>query len=174
MIYTGIGSRETPEHVLAIMATIGQYLAEKGWTLRSGGANGADSAFEEGCDSVGGLKEIYIPWQGFNSRAGIVVTTSEAELLASKYHPAWSKCSQGAKKLHTRNIPQVLGEDLQTPTDMVVCWTVGGKRGGGTGQALRVAQDYKIPIFDLALPETLNQLRGFVTQFRETGTFSDD
>ena len=164
MIYTGIGSRETPEQILATMILIGKYLAEKGWVLRSGGAKGADSAFEEGCDSVGGLKEIYIPWQGFNGRTGIVVATPEAEVMASKYHPAWDKCSSGAKKLHTRNIPQVLGEDLQTLTDMVVCWTVGGKRGGGTGQALRVAQDYNIPIFDLALPEALFELKLFIKE----------
>ena len=28
------------------------------------------------------------------------------------------------------------------------------KRGGGTGQALRIAEHHKIPIFDLALPDT--------------------
>ena len=48
MIYTGIGSRETPQQTLATMVVIGKYLAEKGWVLRSGGAEGAVSAFEEG------------------------------------------------------------------------------------------------------------------------------
>jgi len=35
-----------------------------GYTLRSGGANGADTAFEEGCCR----KELYLPWPGFNGR----------------------------------------------------------------------------------------------------------
>lgn len=115
MIYTGIGSRETPEQVLAIMAKIGRYLAEKGWVLRSGGAEGADSSFEAGCDGVNGLKEIYVPWQGFNGRTGIVVTHPDTAILAAKYHPAWDRCSSGAKKLHTRNIPQILGEKSANP-----------------------------------------------------------
>ena len=39
--YSGIGSRETPEHILNIMHHIGAYLATQGWVLRSGAANGA-------------------------------------------------------------------------------------------------------------------------------------
>jgi len=46
--YTGIGSRKTPYQVQQQMQRIAQFLAKKGYTLRSGSANGADSAFEEG------------------------------------------------------------------------------------------------------------------------------
>ena len=56
--YAGVGSRETPLDVLKTMWKIGNYLATKGYTLRSGGAKGADTAFENGCDSVIGSKEI--------------------------------------------------------------------------------------------------------------------
>lgn len=45
LIYTGIGSRETPEKVQQFMAEIGQALGAAGWTLRSGFADGADNAF---------------------------------------------------------------------------------------------------------------------------------
>ena len=48
-IYTGIGSRNTPKEVLELMKTIGKYLGCLGYELRSGGADGADSAFESGC-----------------------------------------------------------------------------------------------------------------------------
>ncbi len=44
---------------------------------------------------------------------------------------------------------QVLGSDLETPVSFVVCWTIGGKISGGTGQALRIAKDLGIPIFNL-------------------------
>ena len=43
-IYTGIGSRETPEEVLKDMKKLGYILAENGWSLRSGHAPGADQA----------------------------------------------------------------------------------------------------------------------------------
>jgi hypothetical protein len=44
---------------------------------------------------------------------------------------------------------QILGEDLKTPCNLVVCYTAGGKGGGGTGQALRAAKDHNVPILDL-------------------------
>lgn len=46
LIYTGIGSRETPEWAICKIKKIGGYLYDKGYTLRSGGADGADLAFE--------------------------------------------------------------------------------------------------------------------------------
>ena len=50
--YAGIGSRKTPPHVLAAMTQIAEALAERGYILRSGGAGGADSAFEKGAGSA--------------------------------------------------------------------------------------------------------------------------
>jgi hypothetical protein len=48
-----------------------------------------------------------------------------------------------------RNAMQILGEDLQTPTEFVIAWTIDGRDSGGTGQALRMADYYGIPIFNL-------------------------
>jgi hypothetical protein len=48
-----------------------------------------------------------------------------------------------------RNSFQVLGEDLETPATCVICWTPGGKGDGGTGQALRIARHYDVPIIDI-------------------------
>ena len=48
LYYAGIGSRETPDHVLETMASAAQYLGKEGFTLRSGGAKGADTAFDQG------------------------------------------------------------------------------------------------------------------------------
>lgn len=68
MFYTGVGSRETPRDVQAVMYKFAQKMALHGAVLRSGGADGADTAFELGCDKQQGKKEIYLPWQGFNGR----------------------------------------------------------------------------------------------------------
>lgn len=59
--YAGIGSRESPPGILALMVEVGKFLAQKGYVLRSGGADRADKAFEQGCDQVQGQKEIYLP-----------------------------------------------------------------------------------------------------------------
>lgn len=159
--YTGIGSRKTPENVLTKMVKIAEIMAKKGYILRSGGADGADTAFENGCDQANGAKEIYVPWEGFNGVFdGISVTGNEeeAEKIASKFHPAWHKCSQGAKKMHIRNVYQILGADLKTPTQGVVCWTPEGRGGGGTGQALRIAKHFGIPINDLGEEVNLQKI----------------
>ena len=160
MYYTGIGARNTPDKVLDLFTNIAKYLATKDFTLRSGAANGADSAFEKGCDISNGSKEIYLPWRGFNnSKSPLIVEDVEAFEIAKKYHPYWTNLKAGAKKLQARNSHQVLGLDLHTPSEFIICYTENGKRGGGTGQALRIAEDYNIPIFDVGLYDDIFKFR---------------
>jgi hypothetical protein len=146
--YAGIGSRETPADILGVMTDIARTLAEQDYTLRSGAAQGADSAFEAGATK----KEIWLPWLGFNGHTSRLLPSPEAFEVAREFHPAWDRCSRGARALHARNIHQILGPDLNDPVGMVVCWTRNGGRSGGTGQALRLATAYSIPIHDLGLP----------------------
>lgn len=150
--YAGIGSRETPENILALMRGIALMLYERGYTLRSGGSEGADEAFEYGTPVMGSM-EIFLPWEGFNGKHMTIpdqnLAWGEARSIAEKYHPNWEACSEGAKKMHTRNSFQVMGADCHTPSKFVICWTKNGKISGGTGQALRIAEDKKIPIYNL-------------------------
>jgi len=161
-VYAGIGSRETPERVLATMKAIGSHLAKTGWTLRSGGAFGADSAFEAGATESGGKAEIWLPWAGFNGSRSQLSPSPEAFELASQHHPAWERLGRGPRALHARNGHQILGSDLSTPVDFVVCWTKGGKGGGGTGQAIRLARSKGIQVFDLGLAGMLDTFREHV------------
>lgn len=147
--YAGIGSRKTPPETLEDMTRIARELEYQGFTLRSGGAAGADSAFEAGVDRDI-HKEIYLPWPGFNGRySRFDMVSDEAKRMASEYHPAWDRCSPAARKFHGRNMYQILGHELNQPCDFVLCWTPNGEPVGGTGQALRVAQHYGIPIFNM-------------------------
>ena len=147
MNYTGIGSRKTPPEVLVQMTYIAQSLAVKGWNLRSGAALGADAAFEKGA----GLADIFLPWPLFNKhKSQYNYVNLDAQYMAKRFHPAWDKCGQGARKMHGRNCFQVLGWDLSTPSKFVVCWTIDPEgMKGGTAQALRIARHYEVPIFNL-------------------------
>jgi len=150
--YTGVGARQTSVKYLAFMTQIAKYFAERGYTLRSGGANGADLAFEEGCDLSQGKKEIYLPWKGFNKNTSNLYDLSnkdEASLIAEKYHPQWDFLSNPNKNIHIRNTYQVLGLDLNTPSKFLICYT--DSTGGGTMQSIRIARAYDIPIFNLRL-----------------------
>ena len=150
--YAGIGSRQTPEEYLRKFEELGKIFAEKGFTLRSGGADGADSAFEIGCDEVNGPKEIFLPWKGFNgNESPLFDPPKKAFELASKIHPGWHYLKQGAQCLHARNCQQVLGTNLDDPVVFVVCYTPLDK--GGTLQALRIAGQKKILIYNFYLEE---------------------
>ncbi len=166
--YAGIGSRETPEFMLLVFEEIGEFLAKQGFTLRSGGAKGADKAFENGCDKVKGNKEIYLPWEGFeDSNSMLIVRNPKAFEIAEQFHPYWHNLKQGARKLQARNSHQVLGKDLNTPSDFIICWTKNGNGSGGTGQALRVAKHYNIPVFDAGKYSNLDDLLVNLKEFLE-------
>ena len=151
-IYVGIGSRKCPPNILSQMEEIGKYLATNRWILRSGGSDGSDRAFETGCDVANGIKEIYLPWQNFNgSNSALFTQHKDAFILASTIHPAWDKLSYGAKKLHARNCHQLLGHNLKTPADIVICWTSEGKEVGGSATVLKLAKLNNIRIINLAL-----------------------
>ena len=124
--------------------------------LRSGGADGADSAFEKGALKAGHIMEIYLPWPGFQGRydycdINAMYAHPDAHKIASQYHPKWNMLKRGAQALHSRNVCQILGKNLKTPSKFVICYTPNGSGSGGTGQALRMARAYGIPVFDLGL-----------------------
>lgn len=166
MHYAGIGSRETPTYALEYFSKLAAYLSTKGAILRSGGAQGADKAFELGCDRVNGEKEIYLPWKGFEkSSSNLIVWNTKAFEIAQSFHPNWERLSQGARKLQARNTHQVLGKDLETPSKFVICWTKDGKGQGGTGQALRIANHYGIPVFDAGKFESVEEIKVNLKKF---------
>lgn len=168
--YTGIGSRNTPKEVMEQMTEIAIVLQSKGYTLRSGGADGADTAFEIG---AGDLMDIYIPWDGFNGRKGInykSLDSSSSDILDKSVLLAktviseghWNNMGFGAKKLHTRNVFQVLGDDLNSPSDFLVCYTPLGEVKGGTATAIKLAIKYNVPVFNLGKSNGIEELNKFL------------
>jgi hypothetical protein len=155
--YTGIGSRETPVKYQEIMRQIANRLAIKGYVLRSGGADGADTAFENG---AGSSKEIYIPWNGFRGKYikdGYIVPPLNTSYV-NDYHPAPHKLTKHGILLMSRNAYQVLGADLCSPSEFVICWTKDGKASGGTGQAIRLAIANNIPVYNLKNEEDRSRM----------------
>jgi len=165
-VYTGIGSRETPGPILALMGRISARMDRLGLTLRSGGADGADSAFEE-CST---RKEIFLPYNGFNGRHHDGVSYFDyllcpgrelAQESVEQFHPAPSRLFDKGRKLMARNAMQVLGRDCKSPTDVVVCWTKNGKDVGGTSQAIRIARFHNISVLNLGNPATETYFTAF-------------
>ena len=120
LTYAGIGARATPPSILTAMTVMAGWLGRQGWHLNSGGAAGADSAFAEGAPA--GQRTLYLPWSGYNGRAGPdcqVLSPSELEscmAIAARLHPAWDRCSPAVRKLHARNAA-IVGVGLGRPVD---------------------------------------------------------
>ena len=82
----------------------------------------------------------------------------EIEEIASIIHPSWKSCTDYAKLLHSRNVCQVLGQDLETPSELVICWTPDGANNrtsnvgrttGGTGTAISLAKQFDILVLNI-------------------------
>jgi hypothetical protein len=148
--YAGVGSRETPDDMLALCQMAAEALADQNYVLRTGHAPGADQAFERG---AGRLAEVFLPWPSFENSEPLEADvihdgpTVDAMRIAARLHPNWANLKQGAQKLHARNVHQVLGADTKSPSVFVLCWHQGS---GGTMQAVRIAEAHNVPVFNLA------------------------
>lgn len=159
--YAGIGSRKTPQDIMVLEAQIATKLDSLGFILRSGGAEGSDKAFERGSTNYLSYRADHYVVVVNNNPAKLPYSDwalNEARSIAKSLHPAWDKCNEYTRKLHTRNTFQILGLQLNSPVEFVVCWTPAGEvkesdlsiRTGGTATALRLAFQRNIPVYNLA------------------------
>jgi len=155
---TVIGSRNITKEEYIVLRDVATKLAYEGYTLRSGGAEGADSTINHLCKV-----EIIIPWNGFNHfqhngkrifTLGLLPHVSLAEAKAKSIHPAPERLTQGALKLHTRNIYQIIGPygNDGYKSDIVVFCADADENGipvGGTRTGVVYAQQLDIPTFNI-------------------------
>lgn len=171
--YAGVGSRRTPAAVLAAMRDLAQALGDLGWALSTGGADGADTAFQDGALRTDAPITVHAPWPGYNgfrpgreseSDIDVVVPRPDERLagvpyvdLARRHHPLWGRCGRGARALFLRNVSILAGArrgDGLVPPAFVLAWTANGlgtgRDAGGTGHTLRLADALGIPAVNLA------------------------
>ena len=122
------------------------------------------------------LLEVYLPWRGFNGRdnkfppyyiANKLSGYEKTMQIAEQTHPAWERCSRGAKGLHRRNVNQVLGFDISTPVKFLICWAKpkgldGLTVNGGTNTAVQLAHQHGAKIFNLYYPEVKSRLEKWI------------
>jgi len=169
-----VGSRTLDPSALALLTAIGASLVTAGWIVHSGGAQGADQAFARGAahalgttvHPAGGLV-IHLPWASYERAAADAAVrqsggralidtqpfTPDERATALQFHPAPDRLSPAGITLMTRNVrivrPQGLAAD---PVHLVIAYPSNRLGGGGTGQAIRLAESFGIPIHDLREP----------------------
>lgn len=159
----GIGTRELLQEDIKKIKCLSFLNGE--CLLRSGGAPGADTVFEE---VIGENKQIFLPSRRFNYRRpdyrqGVYDSSAwfneRTWQLVLDHHPNPKALKyEATKALMQRNGFQVLGAQLNNPVDIVICVASGTKLdhngkiqnvNGGTGQAVRIAHHNGIPIVNL-------------------------
>lgn len=145
--YAGIGSQKTPPDVLEMMRQIAGALEEQGYILRSGGAQGADTAFAESVHHNN--KEVWTA----------SFATQKAINVAAQHHPAWHNCKPYVRRLHGRNAQIILGYHLNEPVEFVVCWTYKGNKQGGTALGMSIAESHGITVYNLAISEDVEKIK---------------
>lgn len=170
MIITGVGSRECPKEICNLFEALGKEALERGWYIRSGHAEGADYAFELGAQLH---CIVYLPWSSFNKEKPLLGSATSLPLrdevleIVYKHEPYAKNLSDGVKLIKSRNVYQVLGVDLQSPSDVVVCWTEEGEVVGGTGLAIKIAKDHGIPIINVGDYETKRNFNSMIQEIAE-------
>lgn len=174
-LYSGIGPRLTPVPVLEMMTEIASQLASTQWKLRSGHEAGADQAFGAGVSDTN-LKEIFLPWFGYNNAGPYphyhVLDEQDPNAfhiinVAAVHHRKYLSMKPQYQRLMDRNVRIILGPDGKSPSDMVVYWQ--SEEGaadyfGGTNHSIRIAKAYDIPTFNIRLDDELAALVEFVNQ----------
>lgn len=159
--FTGVGSRNTPSFICELFTKIAEELSPD-YTLRSGGADGADAAFEKG---AGDNKEIWLPWKNFNKNTSTLTFDKRAtEILRSVISEQHFSClTDAGVRLHSRNVHQIKGvlED-EIPSSFVLCWTVDAQdAAGGTATAIRLAKSLNIPVYNFGNCKTVEDAEAF-------------
>lgn len=181
--YTGIGSRDTPLDVRRLMTEIAMHMQGWGYTVRTGVASAADRAFETG---AGSMKEVYVPWDGWNEQRGISSVTPASLTLARQVwehrrktawdgliletaHVAekWEEIHPATQMLLAKTMCMILGRNLDRPSDTLICWSPSCRVIGISAHPIVLATISNIPVFNLADPETEDVIRAMLRENRD-------
>lgn len=159
MKYAGIGARKTPEEILMLMRRLATIFGKKGYKLRSGGALGADKAFEMG--AKGQPCDVFTVRDVPDDPNFWAYDMAKSCLLPQL---KWDTFKPYVQKLFARNMMIILGPKGDDPVDRVFCWTPTldyENAFGGTPHSLRCAARSGIPIHNLYDQDVLEKVEGF-------------
>jgi hypothetical protein len=144
------------------MGSLASSLQHRDFTLRSGGAQGADSAFEAGTSIADIYTVDYFDTYIHHTRDSMLVLRDKAFFSIDLFHPNPHAVHSKpyVRRLMARNFLQIRGHgDTPILSEFVLCWTPQASGSGGTGQALRMAKAWKIPVYDLGSPVVLSEIQ---------------
>lgn len=92
-----------------------------------------------------------------------------------KIEETYQELKDTYKKMMSRNVCQIKGENLDNPVKFVICWTADGvidkehrtKDTGGTGQAIAIASDLGINVYNLQREDHLLRIKEGIKEWEQ-------
>lgn len=181
LIFTGVGHRKgVPDNIRNKAVQLTSWLCARGVKLRTGDADGMDAVFRDAAPKE--MRQFFAPLNRYNAHPDAIMIKpseihpcyySQARDITANTHPYFYNLGDFERELHIRNAFQVLGPELDEPSNFLVCWTKDGaetkttRATGGTGQAIRLAIKYNIPVFNLQTPNFEGRFRTFIKHLGE-------
>jgi len=165
--YVGTGNRDVPDAIKNTIKSIATKLEAKGYTLRTGGLDGSEAAFETDIKLI----ELHLPWKGFNDKdSKFTFTPKMALAIAKMFHPTFSTLKPAIQTLLAKNVRLIMGKDLKSMAMFVLCWSEDGAetiseksaKTGNVGHAIAIANHMKIPVFNLGKLDTEKRLMTYL------------
>ena len=172
-MFTVASHGEVPGETLLLIDQISKSLHAKGFTFRYDG-NTQDKASTAGFNACKERSEIYLPWKTFNKDVTpkSYKPSEKAYGYASGLHKTFNKLPPAIKAILARNIHVLMGDDCNTPVNMLLIYTSDGaetKRDikyettGNMAFFIYVCEALDIPVFNLKNEDVKERIITFLS-----------
>lgn len=152
------------------LAKIAARAGELGFTIRFQAGSKSGKLIEQHVNR----REAYTPFKKADFNYD-VYTTHPAVCIAKRYSPSFDTQRETVRPVMGMFANLVLGRDLKSPTRIVVLWTPDGveasakrtAKTGFIGVAIGIASAFRIPVFNIANPASVDKLKELLAEYGE-------
>lgn len=165
--YAVVGNKEFPTDLIPKLTSIVKKLDSLGYTARTGSMKGLDVLVEEMTTNV----ELQLPWKNFNDKES-KNTFSSPEILAiaKSLQPGFDDLALPIKGFLAKNVRVLLGSKGISRAVFLLCHSEDGvdtarqvtSRTASAGHAIKVADKFNIPVFNLKNANVEEQLMSYL------------
>lgn len=163
------GEQNCPDSVIPNLIDIIKELENNDYIIRHSVLRG----FDEEVARVVRSAEMHLPWKGFaDKESKFTYTPDEAKEIAKRCYPGWENLKLPMQGFSALKVRLMMGKDMKSPAQMLIIWTDDGAESvrertqscGFTGIAIDIANQLRIPVFNLQRADTLSRIRAFLNK----------
>ena len=171
--YAVVGNKEFPSDLIPKLTSIVKKLDSLGYTARTGSMKGLDVEVETITTNV----ELQLPWKNFNNKESKNTFSSpEILALAKSFQPGFEELALPIKGFLAKNVRVLLGSKGISRAIFLLCHSEDGvdtarqvtSRTASVGHAIKVADKFNIPVFNLKNPNVEEQLMSYLNAQNDT------